>query len=160
MGICSHSVRNSQAQVMASFYRNSFTQRFTTFYFIVYMYILKSNLSSDKQSQSSRHFNETSRLERDYILQTKICGLPSCDNPITTIKYRVFYRRAGGRTPPEIDFSHPPEIFYKKRVFNFLTGKMACFWGKIPANFRSENFSFYPSPPGKKPEKKTCKYVT
>ena len=68
-----------------------------------------------------------------------------------------FFRRAGGEnSPPEVDFS-PPEIFDKKRVFNFLTRKMVCNSGKIPANFRFSppgKFHFLPFPTWKKPEKK------
>ena len=51
----------------------------------------------------------------------------------------------------------PPEIFDKKRVFNFLTRKKARFLGKIPADFRFSppgKIRFLPFPPWKKPEKK------
>ena len=82
-------------------------------------------------------------------------GVHTCDVDFE-VHLRVSFCMPGGRTlRPEIDFSPPPEIFDKKRVFNFLTRKMACFSSKILANScfsHPGNFCFYPSPTGK-PEK-------
>ena len=84
--------------------------------------------------------------------------VPYCGSVIDNIIYkiatanntcRVSFRRVGGGNSP-LKSILPPEIFDKKRAFNFLTGKMACYSGKISSNFRissMENFTFYPSPP-------------
>ena len=83
----------------------------------------------------------------------KICVLVYAH--VRLFKPRGFFRRAGGRTPPWNRFLSP-EISDKKRIFNFLTRKMACFSGKIRSNFYFSppgKFHFLPFPTWKTPEK-------